>query len=336
MNPALETLILALAGDEGRTNPCPALFLGAEPHPEWRGWPDLTGWQPHKPLADAWQRAGFHHEAGPPAGKWPLVMVLPGKSRDETLAWFALARACLKPGGRILAAMPNTTGAARFEKELAKATRRISSIQKHKCRAFLAVDDGSWDEDLFLTWLESGKPRAIPGTGFITQAGVFSSGHIDPGSRFLASHLPAGLHGHVADLGAAWGFLSDAALRHCPRITKLELFEADSRALACARENLARHTRDIRFHWHDVTTGLPTSPLDAVLMNPPFHNGRAADVELGRAFITRAAESLRRGGRLLLVANRQLPYEAMLDDLHMAWRKPAENATYKLLFAEKR
>jgi len=309
------------------------LFIGAEPHPAMPR--HVLGWQPMKPKADAWERAGFSRTDDLPDGKWPLVFVLPGKSRDETLAWFALARDRLEHRGRIIAAMPNTTGAGRFEKEFSKAVGNITSIQKNKCRAFHALEDGTWNETLFDEWRVLAKPRRIPETDFITQAGIFSSDHIDPGSQLLADHLPASLHGRVADLGAGWGFLSDAALRRCPNIGRIDLFEADSRALDCARANLARHEGDIGFHWQDVTAGLPETH-DAILMNPPFHSGRATDVALGRAFLTSAAAALRRGGRLLLVANRQLPYEAALDSLHLAWRKPAENAIYKLLFAEKR
>lgn len=335
MNPALDTLLLAFSGEEGLRFPSRALFIGAQPHPELKACPDPTGWQPLKPFADAWERAGFARADEPPDGKWPLVLVLPGKSRDETLAWFALARDHLQPGGRIVCAMPNTVGAARFEKELAKATGTITSIQKHKCRAFHAVDDGMWNEGLFDEWRELGRPRAVPGTDFIAQAGVFSCDHVDPGSRFLADHLPAALSGTVADLGAGWGFLSDAALRRWPNLERIDLFEADSRALDCARRNLAGYALQSRFHWHDVTAGLPGT-YDVVLTNPPFHSGRATDVDLGRAFISSAAAALKRGGRLLLVANRQLPYEAVLDRLGFAWRKPAENPTYKLLFAERR
>ena len=277
----------------------------------------------------------FRRTDDPPDGTWPLVLVLPGKSRDETLAWFAMARDRLAPGGIIVAAMPNTAGAGRFEKELSKATGNITSIQKHKCRAFHATDDGTWNEAIFDEWRALGNPREIPGNRFITQAGIFSSDHIDPGSQLLADHLPANLHGTIADLGAGWGFLSDAALRRCPKIERLDLFEADSRALACARENLAGHEREIHFHWHDVTTGLPES-YDAIIMNPPFHTGQSTDVDLGRAFLTTAATSLKRGGKLFLVANRQLPYEAVLEASGLAWRKAAEDKTYKLLFADKR
>ena len=349
MNAALETLMLAFAAVEGIPLPKRALFIGAEPHPAMTKWPEVIGWQPLKPLATAWERAGFSRAENLPDGEWPVVMVLPGKSRDEALAWFAMARNRLEPGGKLVVAMPNTAGAGRFEKELAKATGNIVSLQKHKCRAFHATEDGTWDEQIFSEWLTLGEPREI--SGFTVQAGIFSSDHIDPGSQLLADYLPAHLHGNVADLGAGWGFLSDAALKRCPNIERLDLFEADARALSCARRNLARFLPDVvrlssppcylddeqkvHFHWHDVTTGLPGT-YDAIVMNPPFHTGRATDVDLGRAFLKVAATSLKRGGKLLLVANRQLPYEAALAASGLAWRKIAEDKIYKILFADKR
>lgn len=333
MSAVLDTLMLAFTGEGGLATPTQALFIGAQPHPTLQTWPEILGWQPSKPLAAAWDRAGLARTDTLPDGKWPLVLLLPGKSRDEALAWFAEARARLAPGGTLLVAMPNTAGAGRFEKELSKATGAVISLQKHKCRAFHATDDGTWDEPLFQSWLALGALREI--SGFTVQAGIFSSDHIDPGSQLLADHLPAHLHGHVADLGAGWGFLSAAILKRCPKIQRLDLFEADSRALACARKNLDAQPQDIGFHWHDVTTGLPAQ-YDAIVMNPPFHTGQATDVDLGRAFLKVAAASLKRGGKLLLVANRQLPYEAALEVSGLAWRKITEDKVYKILAAEKR
>ncbi len=74
------------------------------------------------------------------------------------------------------------------------------------------------------------------------------------------------------------------------------------------------HARELAtsVYWHDVTRGLPQR-YDAIVSNPPFHQGRADLPELGRAFIASAADALLPDGRLLIVANRHLPYEATLD-----------------------
>jgi 16S rRNA (guanine1207-N2)-methyltransferase len=197
------------------------------------------------------------------------------------------------------------------------------------------VDDGRWHEAIFDEWRELGRRRVIPNTEFAVEPGTFSVDHVDPGSALLAGHLPANLRGNVADLGAGWGFLSDAVLHRCPKVERIDLFEADARALDCARSNLAAHPREIHYHWHDVCGGLPDS-YDAIVMNPPFHTGQATHVDLGRAFLKTAAAALKRGGKLYLVANRQLPYEAVLETSGLAWRSAGENPTYKLLFAERR
>jgi 16S rRNA (guanine1207-N2)-methyltransferase len=52
---------------------------------------------------------------------------------------------------------------------------------------------------------------------------------------------------------------------------------------------------------------------DVIVTNPPFHaSGRADRPDIGRAFIAAAAAALVPAGRLWLVANRHLPYEAEL------------------------
>jgi 16S rRNA (guanine1207-N2)-methyltransferase len=103
--------------------------------------------------------------------------------------------------------------------------------------------------------------------------------------------------------------------------------------LSCARRNLGEG--NFEYHWHDVAAGVP-GKYEVIVSNPPFHTGQATDIHLGKAFLRVATAALRTGGRLLLVANRQLPYEPELEALGLVWRKPVENSTYKLLFAEKR
>jgi 16S rRNA (guanine1207-N2)-methyltransferase len=333
VSPALETLLLPFLKGELPV-PTQALFLGAEPHPALKAWPSVVGWQPWKGMADAWIQAGFKR-LDVPEGTYPMVLLLPGKSKDETLAQFAQAYDHLEDGGTIVVSIANTSGAPRFEKELTKVAGGIESISKNKCRAFFAVKTPQWDQETLSQWRKLGEERKAEGTDLVTKAGVFSPDHIDSGSRFLADHLPGNLRGKVADLGAGWGYLSRVLLERCTGITKLDLYEADARALDLARKNLPNTEAEVRFLWHDVT-----QPLDGVyhsiVTNPPFHAGQRQDIDLGIAFLRTATNALRLGGTLYLVANRQLPYERELDALGLVWRKAAEDSTFKLLFAEKR
>lgn len=325
MNPALETLVLALK--EHRAEAGNVLFLGAEPHPDL---PPVTAWQPLKPLANACERAGMVL-TDKPTGKFSTVLFLPGKTKEETLAGFALAYSCLAEGGIFITAIANTSGAARFEKELGKATPLLFSVSKHKCRAFGVSNKIPWDAEVLAEWQNLSEPQTIPETSFITQPGVFSAKHIDPGSLLLAAHLPVSLRGNIADLGAGWGFLSHMALEKSPNISQIDLFEADARALECARKNVSGNAH---FHWHDVTTGLP-DVYDHIITNPPFHTAQSKDVDLGKVFLTVAAAALKRNGTLHLVANRQLPYEAHLRELGLRSRSIAEDHAYKIIFASK-
>jgi 16S rRNA (guanine1207-N2)-methyltransferase len=335
VNLALETLMLPFASGEVAA-PSAALFLGAEAHPDLKGWPMLTGWQPLKPLADAWEKAGFARVEHA-HGVWPMVLALPGKSKEETLALFAKAYDLLAPGGTLVVAMANTAGAGRFEKELGAVAGEVATFSKNKCRVFRVVKTEGWKAATLEEWRALGRPRKIVGDGgeWVTEAGIFSPEHVDPGSAFLMEHLPKGMKGVAADLGAGWGYLSRRLAAESPELKSVHLFEADARALECARVNLHGAGVETFFHWHDVATGLP-GKYEVVVINPPFHTGQAINISLGCRFLRSAVDALRIGGRMFIVANRQLPYEAELDRLGVVWRKVAENPTYKLLFADKR
>ncbi len=323
MNAALETLALAFREHCGPAEDI--LFLGAEAHADFT---TVTGWQPLKPLADKCEAAGMKI-ISVPEGRFSTVLFLPGKSKDEILAGYARAHGFLKEGGLLIVALANTAGASRFEKELGKVGPLLFSVSKNKCRAFAVAKQDPWDACVLDGWREIDSERVMPGTDFIVQPGVFSADHIDPGSALLAEHLPPSIRGNVADLGAGWGFLSRVALGKCPNISRIDLFEADARALDCARKNVSGPAT---FHWHDVTKGLPES-YDHIITNPPFHSGQAQDIDLGRAFLTTAAKSLKRGGGMHIVANRQLPYEAHLQSLGMRSRLIAETHGFKVIFS---
>lgn len=322
-----------------------ALFLGARD-----GWalhlqdrPGLVCVQPSRPAFDALQRSGLEVlRTTPDDRRWPLVLLLPPRQREAMRALFAQALGLLAPGGRIVASMPNAEGAKSGAADLARLAGPLHALSKHKCRVFWTAPlDGSHDAALAAQWQALGKPRVLDlnvhGHPVSSQPGVFAWDRIDRASALLAEHLPDDLSGDGADLGAGWGYLSMEVLARNPAVRALDLYEADADALELARGNLHPFAKDaqLEFHWHDVATGLPRQ-YDFIVTNPPFHAlGRADRPDLGRAFLSAAADALAPGGRLWLVANRHLPYESVLDARFSSVRTVVQADGFKVVEARR-
>lgn len=274
--------------------------------------------QSFKPFAEALRDARLTVGEPSPEDRFALVLVLPPRQREEARALFADALRWLAPGGSVLAAVPNAEGARSAAADLAALAGPLQHLSKHKCRVFWSVPDAPVDHALQAHWLAADAPR-LNEAGYWSRPGLFAWDRIDRASALLAAQLPPDLTGRAADLGAGYGYLSCELLRRCPGIVALDLYEAEARALEPARHNLTQalagreQAVDYALHWHDVTQGLPAR-YDVIVSNPPFHQGRADLPALGRAFIARAADALQPDGRFWLVANRHLPYEAMLAE----------------------
>lgn len=317
--------------------------------------------QASKPDVDALRRAGFVAEApvglrgaiaagdgdasaaGAAAngsevdGSLPsLVLLLPPRQRDAARAAIAQAFARVAPGGTVVTAAANDAGARTLESDFAAIAGPPAVRSKYKARVMWATAGAPGaDAELAARWAALDAPRPILDGRYTSRPGVFAWDRIDPASALLADALPADLRGRAADLGAGWGFLSDALLQRCAGITALDLFEADAASLALARDNLAAHRERVplAFHWHDVAAGVP-GRYDVIVSNPPFHgiDGRESPA-LGRAFIAAAAAALAPRGRLWLVANRHLPYEAALAQGFAQVRTVVQQGGFKVVEA---
>lgn len=335
---ALETLFLPFIDGSLAWPPGGALFLRArEGWPlHQRAWPSLVCEQSFRPEADALERSGFVLADETDAARHALVLVLPPRQRDEARALFARAIARCAPGGRVVACMANNEGAKSGEADLARLAGSVSSLSKNKCRVFWTTPlGGPVDDVLARDWAQADAPRPIVEGRFVSRPGVFAWDRIDAASRLLADHLPGDLAGAAADLGAGYGYLSAELLARCPGIVSVDLYEAERRALDLARQNLAAFDAraSLRFHWHDVTRGVDGA-FDTIVCNPPFHaQGRGDRPDIGRRFIAVAAQALKPGGRLWLVANRHLPYEAELDARFGQVRTVAQQGGFKVVEA---
>lgn len=236
----------------------------------------------------------------------------------------------LAPGGRITALAPKDRGGARLGKELAGfGCPAADQPRRHHriCTATRPAEVTGLDAAI-----DEGGPRHIDNLALCTQPGVFSWDRLDPGSALLLSRLPA-LKGKGADLGCGLGLLGRAVLSS-DAVTQITLIDLDRRAVEMARRNVSDPRA--RIVWGDLrAAGSLPAGLDFAVSNPPFHDGGGEDQALGKAFIQRAAEALRPGGSLWLVANAHLPYEATLRELFRSVAAVAQEGGYKVFEARK-
>lgn len=267
--------------------------------------------QSFKPFADQLRHAGWP-VIGNVEKTYPVVLLLPPPQRDETRALFARALLGASDDGLVVVSMQNNAGAKSGEDDLRRLAPNLQSLSKNKCRVFWASKKNI-NEPLLQEWLKFDEPRQIESTGLISRPGVFAWDRIDSASALLAMHLPDDLSGFGADLGAGLGYLTHSVLLRCKNIKGVDLYEAEARALECAKLNLSRFesVTGLKYHWHDVSRGIQGTH-DFIISNPPFHQGREEVQALGQAFIEVASSALKANGRFFMVANRHLPYEAVL------------------------
>src|SRR6478672_3546393 len=341
---ALDALLHPFAEGALRWSP-DALFLrareGAALHARG-GVQALACTQPFKPEADRLQRIGatLVDEDAVPSARYPLVLVLPPRQREEARALLAKACMAVAPGGIVIASVANDEGAKSREADLKQLAGTVTTLSKHHCRVSWTRSDATFDAGLLAQWVKADAQRKVispnvPGGRFMSRPGVFAWDRVDAASAMLAAALPNDLRGRVADFGAGWGYLSMQVLARCPNVDSLDLYEADARALALAAENLSGARVPVNRHWHDVAASV-TERFDAIVCNPPFHAlGRGDRPDIGRAFIAAAANALKPGGRLWLVANRHLPYEHALGEGFAHVQTLAQDGGFKIVEATK-
>lgn len=291
--------------------------------------------QDMRPAFLALQAAGRTVGAEIGQGPWDFALVLCGRHRGQNERWIAQALRTTRAGGLIVVAGAKMAGIASLRRRMEGLCDLEGHAAKYHGTVFwLRVPDDA--EALALT-LEDAAPAIELDTGFRTAPGMFSHERVDRGSALLAEHLPRDLKGSIADFGAGWGYLAVEIARRARSLERLDLYEASHAACAAARDNLARLAPDVpvTVTWSDLAAEKPQRRYHAVVMNPPFHQGRAAEPSLGEALIATAATALRPRGRLLMVANRQLPYERTLEKLFRAHGEIAREDGFKVLWAER-
>ncbi|HSK69479.1 MAG TPA: methyltransferase [Candidatus Limnocylindria bacterium] len=145
--------------------------------------------------------------------------------------------------------------------------------------------------------------------GFVTDAGVFSGGGLDDGTRLLLDAALPLLHGRVLDLGCGWGPVGVIAGKLCPACS-ITMLDVNARACALAEANAKSMGVRAEVVCADSPLAAP-GPFDWILLNPPIRAGKQAVYALFRE----SRDSLAPGGKLAVVIRRQQGAESARDYL---------------------
>lgn len=240
----------------------------------------------------------------PPPGPFTSAIVRLPKARAELEMTLHAVASVVVPGGTIWLYGANDEGIKSAQNTMATLLGDVLTVETRRhCRVLSAVRrDGiaglkprleDWRRSVEIAF--DGAARS-----FTTYPGLFALGRIDVGTKLLLAHLPKLATGaSVLDFGCGMGVIA-AAARARDAGLRLSMLDNDTLALVAAKENVPDAT------YRTALSEVPSASLDAILSNPPIHEGKTEDHSALQAMIAAAPKLLRRGGVLQIVVQRRV------------------------------
>jgi 16S rRNA (guanine1207-N2)-methyltransferase len=168
-----------------------------------------------------------------------------------------------------------------------------------------------------------------------SRPGVFSWEHLDEATALLADVMQVRPGTDVLDLGCGSGPLGITAAR-LSATGRVCMVDIDSEAVRCATMAVtAAGLTNCDVRASDVAAAVRDLRFDVVVTNPPFHVGKATDLDVPTQFILDAHAVLKPGGSLQLVANRTLPYERIVQQTFGNLTTLHDGPRFKVLSAQR-
>lgn len=290
----------------------------------------------------AWARAGL---PGDVPGLFDVVLMALPKGRDLARLYVLAAFRALRDGGRLYLAGANHAGIksaigdaeALFGPSTLLAYRRSNRVVQF----IKEPSDEPLPEAYRVPGLEAGTYQrfevAVQGHTYAVRSrpGVFSWQGLDPGTAMLLESLEVRASDEVLDVGAGYGIIGLHAAQRVGA-DHVTLVDVDLLAIDSAKQTLqANGVEGVEMLLGDGVAAAGEREFSLIVSNPPFHSGHAKEAEMVHALIDDAQRALRPRGRLVLVANRFLPYNRLLERVFGPVETLAQDARYHVLSATK-
>lgn len=258
------------------------------------------------------------------------------KAKEQAKMLIANMAACTKNSGQIFLVGENKSGIKGANKLFDTISTQVNKIDSARhCALYCAtIEKGSdsdhkesqFNLDKWVKWYS--LEHANESISIASLPGVFSAHELDAGTKLLLENLPNNLNGKVLDFACGAGVIACAVAKQYPE-SILTLTDISALALYCANLTLDKNnvTGDIL-----VSDGLSKieGRFDFILTNPPFHSGIQTDYNVTETFIQEAKRHLKANGKLMLVANRFLPYPDLIKQSLGKVKTTAQTSKFNL------
>lgn len=288
--------------------------------------------------------------AGPPvdAAPWPpaipctaaLVRLPKAKAELDLLLDAAAAR--LPPGSPILLAGANNEGIRSAARHLDGVAEGVATLAVgNHCRVLAGVRRVGIDGLVgsLAGWRRVGTIDLGEGPRpWVSYPGLFAGGRLDDGTGLLLAHLPPlPAVARVLDFAAGTGTIAAAVAARWPA-ARIVALDNDTVALEAVRENVPgiRCIASLGVGALRSADAGATGPFDAILSNPPLHDGVAEDHGVALRLIAEAPSHLAPGGALQIVVQRRVGVRAALERAFEAVEAVADDGRFSVWRARRR
>ncbi|EXB46552.1 class I SAM-dependent methyltransferase [Acinetobacter sp. 1000160] len=164
--------------------------------------------------------------------------------------------------------------------------------------------------------------------------GVFSQDHLDVGTAVLVPYLSQVKSGKIADFGCGAGIISAYLAKLNPN-QQIFALDVDAFALRSTELTFQKNNLDLNQLTLQPVTGFRDAPkdLDAIVSNPPFHQGIHTNYDASEELCQLASVHLKNSGELWIVANRFLNYPPLIEQSFGQCMVKADQQGFKVLYA---
>ncbi|MGN5763693.1 methyltransferase [Acinetobacter calcoaceticus] len=164
--------------------------------------------------------------------------------------------------------------------------------------------------------------------------GVFSQDHLDVGTAVLVPYLSQVKSGKIADFGCGAGIISAYLAKLNPN-QQIFALDVDAFALRSTELTFQKNNLDLNQLTLQPVTGFRDAPkdLDAIVSNPPFHQGIHTNYDASEELCQHASVHLKKSGELWIVANRFLNYPPLIEQSFGQCMVKADQQGFKVLYA---